>query len=226
MDDVSERLDARTSWFGPRLQSAMIAVLIGLIASPFGAGAAESVVVTTNTYAVTGSNLAELQASIAKNRPWKASEGFEGRTVSSIKCRYSMRAEPGQLWLSGLEVNTYIVVTVPAWRAPTNADPAFRAYWAQFVRGLLQHEEGHVQIARAAAVEVRHRLLALPASGSPEALESAAQQTLKAVLDEFHRKETDYDRRTRHGTTAYNVVADLTNRPSQGPKQEPKTQGR
>lgn len=167
------------------------------------AGPSVRVLISTNFYVVTGTNAQEIRASTAEARPWKQTSKYDAQTSWDTKCGFSYRQEAGQFALSSFEVKTTITVTLPRWVPPKGyeMDRDLAARWWQYLKGLSRHEQGHVQIAREAAVELQRRLSALPGSPSVKELTTAANRTAKETVDEARKKEHDYDQETNHGMT-------------------------
>jgi predicted secreted Zn-dependent protease len=158
-----------------------------------------SVVVTTNYYTVTGSNLVALRASKAKARPWQGKSSFDAVTAWSVHWHYGFREEAGLVLLDSLEAKTRVVVTLPRWTPPTGTDPNLVEYWRAFLKGLGTHELGHVSFARLATAELQKQLARLGACQSEQQLSENVDKIGEQVVGAFRAKERDYDQQTEHG---------------------------
>jgi predicted secreted Zn-dependent protease len=143
-------------------------------------------------------------------RPWKQTLTFDAKTDWNVQSNYSFQRDGDQFVLDALRVRAKVVVTLPSWNPGQRVKPDLVARWVQCFRGLSRHEQGHVELARAAAAEVQRRLDSLPACASAEELTAAAERTLNRTLEEFRQKERTYDQVTKHGITQ-GAVFPMTN---------------
>ena len=70
--------------------------------------------------------------------------------------------------------------------------------WQRFYVGLAQHELGHAGFAFSAMAEMRKKVGALQAVSCSE-LRKTINDLANAVVNEYRKKEKEYDVRTRHG---------------------------
>ena len=76
--------------------------------------------------------------------------------------------------------------------------------WNQFdsfFSALLKHEQGHYQIGKDAAKAIDEQILSLPPSSDCRALEKAVNGIANQTLDEYKKKDKEYDSNTMHGKT-------------------------
>jgi len=188
-------------WLAPiRRQVWFLALILagGCLAT---AAAADSFVVTTNFYNVSGTNWWDVHASKTRARPWTTNMHFDATTRWNLRWTYNWaRTEEGYRATS-VGVAGTAVITMPRWIPPPQTPPATRQRWLRYIAALMTHEQGHVSLARAAAVELRKELEALPAFPTRQALNEAVEKRSQAVIQSFKEKERDYDQRTGHGAT-------------------------
>jgi len=161
--------------------------------------AESTITVLTNFYSVTGSNLFELRTAMAQARPWKTNLHFDAFTRWSVRWQFQSVVQDGQFRVDAFATQTKAVVTLPRWLPPEGVPPEVVKPWAQFLKGLMTHEEGHVRLAREAAAAIRREVAALGSYASRQELTDAINNTANRVLDRYRRQERDYDLQTRHG---------------------------
>lgn len=171
-----------------------------LVAAAIPADAATSISTTTNSYDVSGATMEEVAASMAANRPWKTN-AYRAKTDWQIGYKFHFGRTNGTFFLSRFDLQTRITVTLPRWTAPPEADAALRSAWAGFMRALLTHEAGHIQIGTKATKEVANCLSQLPGAASADELKAAVERAVDAVIDAHRKQEEEYDRVTRSGFT-------------------------
>ncbi len=157
--------------------------------------------VTTNYYAVTGTNAAEILQAMTQSRPWGQTFAYHARTDWDTKSTYSYRQIQGLFALRSYEVKSKVVIWLPRWvpAKDVEVDRDLAERWWQFLKGLSAHEQGHLQLARETAVDVHHRLGALQSFPSARELLAAADRAVKEANEEARRKEREYDQQTNHG---------------------------
>ena len=181
------------SW--SRILSALFVLL------PLAGAAQNTVQWTTNFYTVTGETLREVHESLRQKRPWGDRPSVDGMTEWQLEWRFTVAPAEGGCRLSGFGTKTIILTTLPRWNAPAGASPLLRSTWSNYVYALGLHEAGHAAIAFAAAADLQKQ--AKTNSAGPDC--STLQQNLNAlgqrVLEEYRRRDDQYDERTDHGAT-------------------------
>lgn len=157
------------------------------------------VVVSTNFYTVTGSTLAELNASKVQSRPWRTNGIHDGLTAWNLEWNYRSGGEPGQVRLAAFTCVNKVVVTLPRWTPPAGADPSLVRGWDRFSNNLGLHEDGHVMLARHGTAELYRKVKALGSFGSTRELETELRRIADAAIASLRQREAEYDRRTHHG---------------------------
>jgi predicted secreted Zn-dependent protease len=153
----------------------------------------------TNYYTVTGATLQEIRESIQRARPWRDRHDHVAVTDWNIRARSTVVPFQGEFRCSGFNTLTIIRITMPRWTPPEGVADQVKAEWERYESALLAHEVGHGHFALAAAAEMHRRVRALGNGPDAEGLRQQAQQTVAQVMEEFQRREQEYDRLTRHG---------------------------
>jgi predicted secreted Zn-dependent protease len=100
-----------------------------------------------------------------------------------------------------ISVTVTITQTFPKWAPPPEASPNLINEWNAYIEALQLHESGHSEIGIDAGEEILRSLSNLPPYPTCGELEQIADAKGQSILDEFHRKEVEYDRTTQHGET-------------------------
>ena len=164
---------------------------------PGRAVAADSLTIRTNYYDVTGDTLQGIREEIVRQRPWK--EERDAFTRWKVDWLFTMQELESACRLESLSIKTDITITMPRWNAAASEDETLKAAWVRYFKLLAAHEEGHKQLALAAAKEARKRILQLKPTASCSELETAINREGKKAIDQFVEREKVYDARTDHG---------------------------
>ena len=100
-----------------------------------------------------------------------------------------------------ISVTVTITQTFPKWEPPPETSPNLISEWNAYIEALQLHESGHSEIGIEAGEEILRSLSNLPPYPTCGELEQIADAKGQSILDEFHRKEVEYDRTTQHGGT-------------------------
>ena len=107
----------------------------------------------------------------------------------------------GECRVASFSTKTTLTLTLPRWSAPTNADFATRSEWRRYITALAQHELGHAQFAQLAAAGVRKMLSEATAAADCGPLKKRLNADCNTVVENFKKRDQEYDARTRHGET-------------------------
>lgn len=152
---------------------------------------------TTNSYPVTGTNFRQIHESIAAAR--RGSDDFAGETRWSVEWSFRFNQGASHCSCTSVRTATKIVTTLPRWISAAHASQETRERWTKFFVALGQHEAGHAQIGIAAANEVGKIIAAVPPQSDCDQLTKRINESAERVLDEYRRREREYDRVTDHG---------------------------
>ena len=184
---------------GARFIRTLIAVTL-LAFSPLTVCGQDTVMWTTNSYAVTGSTLGEIHQSLRQARVTRNNTKWDALTEWTISWRFSLNDSAGACRVATSSIKTTITLTLPRWTAPTNATTATRDEWRRYVAALAQHELGHAQLAQRAAAGVRKKINEPPDVSCAE-LKNQLNTDCNQVVENFKKRDQEYDERTRHGET-------------------------
>lgn len=160
--------------------------------------AQDTVAWTTNSYPVTGSTLGEIHQSLRQARDARNTQ-WDALTEWNINWRFALSEAAGQCRVDSFSTKTTLKLTLPRWTAPTNATLATRDEWRRYITALAQHELGHAQFAQLAAAGVRKSMSETKAEADCEQLKKRLNADCTTVVENFKKRDQEYDERTRHG---------------------------
>lgn len=156
--------------------------------------------IKTNHYYISGNTYKEMNNSIIANRPWGTNLNFFAFTKWMVEWHVRTEFENGFCKVGSVKIAVKADITMPAYKPPTNRISLdFLERWGTFYRNLLEHELGHVRIAKMAGDEVYSSIIKLQPQRSHYELLILADQTAKKIIDKYRDKEIEYDRTTQHG---------------------------
>jgi predicted secreted Zn-dependent protease len=159
---------------------------------------------STNYYLISGTDTDGLRSSMHVSKPWKDRgdmSSLVGLTTWHIGWRFHVSPTPSGCRCSSFTTRTAITNTLPRWLPPTNAPPDLKNAWARFATALGQHEAGHSRLALAALAEMHRQVKALGEDLDCDALRKKINEVAQRTLDDFRKRDEEYDRITDHGGT-------------------------
>jgi len=127
---------------------------------------------------------------------------FYANTHWELRWNFRVGAEPGERCrLTSATTDLTIRMSLPRWKAPRKAPRELVQRWNRFATALRNHEDGHRDIAIAAAHEISDKAYGAPAASGCAALKRTLGHIANATLDEYREKEHRYDTDTQHGRT-------------------------
>jgi predicted secreted Zn-dependent protease len=175
-------------------------ILVGWMAC-CGALAEPVLKVGLRFYEVTGNSATGLRAQLDRLGPVsKSGRRFDGRTDWEVRWNYSYLDSAGGCRIDGVTLAVNVVFTLPRWSTAMAAPPVLRQRWGAYLEALQQHEDGHRDIALAAAREIELEIRALSQNRLPCAALPATIDALgRRILGKHQSADDEYDARTRHG---------------------------
>jgi predicted secreted Zn-dependent protease len=160
-----------------------------------------SVVLHRETYTIAGSCLDQLQRAVMLLGPRRHGAVHPAYTDWEVRWSYAPDRGPFGARVVDPQVVAEVTCTLPAWRPPSSTPADLISRWANYVDALERHEQGHIDLARAAATTIHEALRTLPPGATEAALLAAAEDAVDAVLVEIRARERAYDEATGHGAT-------------------------
>jgi predicted secreted Zn-dependent protease len=169
-------------------QAAAPAVRLGISAAPGG--------VEMNYYDIQGKDHASLIGALnAAN-----SDGFHASAGWSLGYEWKPRPQPGGCGIGGFNTTLKMRMRFPRWTPPADAAPDIIARWQRYAAALRVHEDGHLDHGRSAERELK---AVVPAMTAPDcgALDQALRARFNQVVEDYRKRDKEYDAQTGHGKT-------------------------
>jgi len=177
----------------------VFALALLLVASALPIQSQDTLRRTTNYYSVTGASLPEIRQSLRRAHPWKNRSSLDGMTDWRIEWQFAVTPSSDGCRCTSFTTRTTITVTLPRWIPPTNAPPNLKQTWNRYLAALEKHEAGHVEMALAAVASQHKQVQQIGNWPHCETLRQKVDGLARQILDEFRRRDEEYDRLTQHG---------------------------
>lgn len=155
---------------------------------------------STGFYAVEGTDLRGLLASLRQNGPSDGHGTWAASTAWAFRWSYRPVVNGG-CRVATAHVDLDLTYTYPQWAVPPDAAPAAVPAWQAYLAHVELHEQGHREIAEAAAADLVRSLEGLLASGSCDQLSASARAVVAERLARHAELQVAYDQETGHGAT-------------------------
>lgn len=124
---------------------------------------------------------------------------FFGYTKWNIKWNYNWHEKPnGRCKLTRVTVDFSSSIQLPKLNGGSTKQ---RKQFDKFLPALRTHELGHYKFGKDAAIAIDRKISSLPEMSSCKELGSTANKLGEQILNEYKKKEKQYDTSTSHGKT-------------------------
>jgi predicted secreted Zn-dependent protease len=153
---------------------------------------------TYSDYAVQANNSRSLARALNNTSPIRHDgKTFHAYTSWRVSWHYRWTADAnGDCRIA--EISTGLNTTIQLPRLVGGSD-ILRERFQRYLTALNQHELGHHQIGRKAALEVNRQLQAMPAMSDCQRLSTAANKLASRIVNQLKDEERTYDLITVHG---------------------------
>ncbi len=124
---------------------------------------------------------------------------FDGRTLWQVAWQYYRKKSDDLCHITKNEITLKVLYTMPAIAPEFSVKPKVRDAFDSYYQALLNHEQGHTKIGIQAATAVEQALLNFNGFSHCQALDTAVNKAITAIINSHHRQDEDYDRQTGHG---------------------------
>lgn len=155
---------------------------------------------TMEYYTIQGNSARELRDQMNRLGPLDdAGKRGHGNTHWNIRWHYDHDRAPQGCAITNIRVTLDLRVTLPRWTPGPSAPQGLVETWTRYIGALRLHELGHVDLAIAAADEVRRVLEANRRGPDCPTTEATMNAAGMKVLDDLRRRQARYDRETDSG---------------------------
>lgn len=180
-----------------RFRQFSAAIILGLASlTAYGGGP------TIVYYDIVGNTERDLRRELDNKGPVDDGPGgvkFDGHTRWYVNWSYRYRPVRNGCMLTGVEVTTSGVITLPRWNGAGNSDRLSNA-WQQYMESLRLHEDGHYANGVMAAQEI-DRLGQSFRARSCENISVDFDRRAAEIIEKYRAADVAYDRETDHGRT-------------------------
>jgi predicted secreted Zn-dependent protease len=165
-------------------------------------GAASPIIrVSEEFYDIRGSTAQALSLEMRRlGPPTEDGRRASGYTAWNIRWRFRPESQGSACMASWVEVQAGIVITLPRWNPPPDASRELRSQWNTYLAALRAHEEGHRDLAVAAARQVHARISSF-LTASCQDFERLVNREANLILDQLREDNLRYDEETGSGAT-------------------------
>lgn len=163
--------------------------------------AANSRRVRHETYDVDGLDASGIRSQLNQRGPLSSGQRFDARTEWNVHWRFDFEQIAEGCRATRTRVDADVVVTLPHWRQPAQAEADLVGRWERYLAALDNHEDGHRAIGFAAADEIQATLADLPPGPTCAQAEQRANRAGYDIVARHNRRDEQYDKETNHGAT-------------------------
>jgi predicted secreted Zn-dependent protease len=155
---------------------------------------------TVNLYDVRGQTLDELRRDVFSRGPFDRikRQRFAGWTSWQIKWWLDHETDDTACSVTAARTETHVTYTLPQWSEEDHAPADLQRAWRRFITSLIEHEQGHGQLARELGDRIRIAIEQLPPHPDCGELERQANALAHAMIRDDRTQEA-YDLQTGHG---------------------------
>jgi len=132
---------------------------------------------------------------------WTDGKTYDGFTSWYVKWRYEYYYKNGYCSLEAVDVSVDVEYTLPRWVLKPLGNQKTWINWNRYSDALKKHEDGHRDFGIEAARKIEAALLSIGSRPRCDTLGDDANAIAYRILDDFRKKEVEYDRKTGHGRT-------------------------
>lgn len=132
---------------------------------------------------------------------WTDGKTYDGFTSWYVKWRYEYYYKKGYCSLEAVDVSVEVKYTLPKWVVKPLGNREARNKWVRYSDALKKHEDGHRDFGIGAARDIEEALLSIGSRPSCDRLGADANAVAYRIINDYNKKEIEYDRKTEHGRT-------------------------
>jgi predicted secreted Zn-dependent protease len=155
---------------------------------------------TYDTYNVHGTSIPELRAGLSRNGV-RMNNGdiYDALTSWDVKWEYDYDRSHGGCSVDDFRAVVDVTIRYPRWVSNDDAPAPLTDAWDAYLRGLIQHEQAHRDIAVAAADGLIRAATALPPAAACADLDRAVEALGRSFMKQLTLAQQAYDAETSHG---------------------------
>jgi predicted secreted Zn-dependent protease len=151
-------------------------------------------------YEIRGNSEAQMRSEMCRHGcKWKDGKTYDSVTNWHVKWDYDYNRAPQTCSADSFRATVDITFRYPKW-VPTGEVPGpLAAKWDGYMKSLIEHENGHRDMAVMAAAELTRAVANLPPAPTCAELDQAVKSLCHERLKKLNEDAQSYDEITRHG---------------------------
>jgi predicted secreted Zn-dependent protease len=156
---------------------------------------------TYEYYEIKGNTEDQLRSEMCRNGcKWKDGRTYDSVTNWHVKWDYDYDRSAQTCSADSFRASVDITFRYPKWVRTDDASGPLAAKWDAYMKNLVEHENGHRDMAVEAAAELSRAVADLPPAPTCAELDRAVRSLCHERLNRLNADAKEYDEATRHGT--------------------------
>ncbi len=151
------------------------------------------------SYKIYGTTGHELQNQMNTVGPKNRTHQFNASTQWFVTWNYGYQSTKNSCHLTSLEVNLHIFYLLPIWMNYKNSHAGLQKRWGLCFKQLRNHEAGHGENGKKAAIVIEKALLKVSPQSSCDQLKTKIDTIANQIINDYLSKDLEYDKFTQHG---------------------------
>ena len=152
-------------------------------------------------YGVTGMTKEDIIFQLNTKGPVKYGQRYRAYTSWNIEWDHKVELRGGKCYLNSINTTLNVSFRLPHWANRDKAPKELSDKWDLYIKNLTNHEYGHRDYGMAAAVKIEKDLKNVPPQDTCESFQAELKKEAKAITNNAHLMEAEYDLKTQHGRT-------------------------
>lgn len=153
-------------------------------------------------YDIAGDCEHDLQCELKRNGvPWSDGRTYDALTTWDLQWNYELDRTDDSCSVGSFQVAVDILFRYPRWVKKDEGPPKLVEKWEAYMSGLVDHENGHRDMAIAAAEDLTRTVAALAPAASCGELKRTVRKLCRQRMKQLEREAKRYDEATNHGGT-------------------------
>ena len=132
---------------------------------------------------------------------WDDGKKYDSLTSWHVKWDYGYDRAPQACTPASFRATVEIIFRYPEWVRTDGAPQPLVAKWDSYMKNLINHENGHRDMAVQAAAELSRAVAELPPASNCAELDREVRELCRLRMKKLKENEYEYDAATNHGLT-------------------------
>jgi predicted secreted Zn-dependent protease len=155
---------------------------------------------TYDTYDVQGASLPELRAGLRQSGiRMKDGSTYDALTSWAVRWEYDYESSSAGCTVDDFRVYVDVTIRYPRWVSDDEAPAPLADAWDSYLHSLIRHEQGHRDLAVAAADAMTRSISKLPPAATCSELDRSVDALGRSFMKRLSLEQLAYDADTDHG---------------------------